>query len=248
MHSAFEGKTVVVTGGTQGIGGAITSLFLEQGANVCAFFHSDEQAAEQLREHAGEHRERLLTLRVDVSDYHAVSSAFDMLRVRWGHANILVNNAGVHCPVSPFEQHDNQTWSDVFSTNLFGVVFATKIVIPAMKEARWGRIINISSIAATEGLPNGSPYAASKASLLGLTRSLAKEVAPYAITVNALLPGMTETRMADALPREAYDRILSTIPIGRTATSTEVASLVGFLASDAANYVSGSLIHVSGGR
>ncbi|MCA6111547.1 SDR family NAD(P)-dependent oxidoreductase [Bradyrhizobium cenepequi] len=248
MQSTFEGKTVVVTGGTQGIGGAVTSLFLEGGAKVCALFHKDESAAKKLRESAGVHQDRLLTLRVDVSNYQAVSSAFDMLRARWGHASILVNNAGVHCPVAAFELQDNQTWIDVFSANVFGAVFATKAAITPMKKARWGRIINIASIAATEGLLNGSPYAASKASLLGLTRSLAKEVAPYSITVNALLPGMTETRMAHAVPREVYNRILSTIPIGRAATSKEVAALIAFLASDAASYISGSLINVSGGR
>ncbi|MTV19124.1 MULTISPECIES: SDR family NAD(P)-dependent oxidoreductase [Bradyrhizobium] len=248
MQSTLEGKTAVVTGGTQGIGGAITSLFLEHGANVCAFYHRDEMAAKQLHDSVGASRDRLQTLRVDVSDYHAVSSAFDTLRARWGAANILVNNAAVHCPITAFERQDNRTWSEVFSINVLGVVFATKLAIPPMKEARWGRIINISSMAATDGLPNGSPYAASKASLLGLTRSLAKEVAPYAITVNALLPGMTETRMANVLPRDAYDRLLSTIPIGRIADSKEVASLVAFLAGGSASYISGSLIPVSGGR
>ncbi len=248
MQSTLEGKTAVVTGGTQGIGGAVTSLFLENGAKVCAFFHSDESAVKKLHEIVGANQDRLLTLRVDVSNYQAVSSAFDTLRARWGHASILVNNAGVHCPVAAFESQTNQTWIDVFSANVFGAVFATKVALTPMKNARWGRIINISSIAATEGLLNGSPYAASKASLLGLTRSLAKEVAPYSITVNALLPGMTDTRMAHAVPREVYSRILSTSPMGRAAASKEVAALVAFLASDSASYISGSLIPVSGAR
>lgn len=247
MDGTLVGRTVVVTGGTQGIGAAITRTFLEQGARVAALYRSDDENAARFRQ-ALPDAGRLLTLRADVADRGAVQDAFAEVTARLGCVSVLVNNAGVQSPRACFEEQAPDTWTEVFASNVYGTIWPTQAVLPQMKQQQWGRIVNVSSVAATEGYPNCSPYAASKATLLGLTRSLAKEAAPYAITVNAILPGITDTRAARGLPGDVFGQLLSILPMRRCANTCEVAALACFLATDAASYISGACIPITGAR
>jgi len=233
-----DGAVVVVTGGAQGIGAAIVQRFSEQGARVFSFdLHTP-----------AEPRHDVVDLIVDVTDETSVVRGFDL--VRHDHATIdaLVNNAGVQ-RVGATSGMTLETWNLVVDTHLTGTFLCCRTALPLL-ERRGGAIVNVSSVAALQGLPGRAPYSAAKAGLLGLTRSLAVEVAPSGVRVNAVAPGHTRTSMAerafaDGVLTEAD--IVRRVPMGRMANPSEIADVVAFLAGPHSSYVTGQCLVVDGG-
>ncbi len=242
----LTGKVALVTGGSRGIGRAISVALAQAGAFVLVNYRSNAEAAEdtlKLVRHAG--GEGAL-LQFDVADPKAVDEAIASARDEHGGIDILVNNAGVSIDqlllrVSP--EHLEQTWA----TNVNGAVFCAKACIKGMMRKRSGRVINLSSVVAETGNPGQVVYSASKAAVLGVTRTLALEYASRGITVNAIAPGFIDTDMTAALPEAAIAGILERTPLGRVGTPEEVAAAAVFLASDEASYITGQVVRVNGG-
>ncbi len=237
MHD-FADQRVVVTGGTRGIGRAITEAFLERGAEVIALYASDDRKAEEL---AG--RERLSLHRLDVSDYAAVEAFFGGLAAP---PQILINNAGIRrdAIVGMMKQDD---WKRVLEVNLDGTFYMAKLAVQAMSRQRYGRIINVVSPSAHLGFHGQANYAASKAGQIAMAKSLAREVAKRNITVNCVSPGFVDTDLLADIDDAKKKELLAMVPMGRFAEPREVAAAVLFLASREASYVTGAVLEVSGG-
>ena len=219
-------KVAVVTGGSRGIGAAIAERLRADGLTVVTFARSEGSA----------------DVACDVSDPAAVKAAFDEVRERFGPALVLVNNAGVTRDGLAVRMPP-EDWSTVIATNLDGAFHCMREVLGDMLKARWGRIVNISSVVAEHANPGQANYIAAKAGLLGLTRSVAKEMARRNVTVNAVTPGFIETDMTKALG----DELLKIIPAGRVGKPEEVAAAVSFLVSEDATYINGATLAVDGG-
>jgi 3-oxoacyl-[acyl-carrier protein] reductase len=239
-------RVVVVTGGSRGIGRAICRQMGGPGTTVYFNYAASDAAAAEttgLVSAAGgvAHSER-----VDVADEEAVAAFFKNIVAATGKIDVLVNNAGITRD-GLLPRMKMSDWDDVINTNLKGVFNCTKFASRTMMKQRSGRIINISSIIGVTGNPGQSNYAASKAGIIGFTKAMAKELASRGITVNAVAPGYVETDMTVALPEKAREAMIERIPLGRVGTAGEVAAVVDFLASEAAAYITGQVIHVSGG-
>ena len=238
-------KYALITGGARGIGASISRELASRGYFVLINFKSSLQAAEKLKQEIEEKGGKAGLLQFDVSDVGQVDSALE----QWeeSHPNeyisVLVNNAGIRNDTLMVFMNDGQ-WSDVISANLNGPFYVTRRLLKRMMTKRWGRIVNMSSLSGLKGLPGQVNYSASKAALIGLTKSLAQEVAPRKVTVNAVAPGFIDTDMTAALPKEELVRM---VPAGRFGRPEEVASLVSFLVSDEAAYITGQVISINGG-
>ncbi|MGB8225126.1 MAG: 3-oxoacyl-ACP reductase family protein [Polyangiales bacterium] len=242
----LTGKIAVVTGGSRGIGRATSVALAEAGAFVLVNYRSNEAAAQEtlrLIEAAGGHGG---LLRFDVSDPEAVDVAITGAIKGHGHIDILVNNAGISIDqllLRVSAKDLEMTWA----TNVNGAVFCAKACIRPMMKQRWGRIINVSSVVAESGNAGQVVYSTSKAALMGLTRSLAREYASRGITVNAIAPGFIDTEMTADLPAPARQGIIDQTPLGRIGRPEEVAATVVFLASAEASYITGQVVRVNGG-
>ena len=238
MHD-FSDQRVIVTGGTRGIGAAISDAFLERGAEVIAVYASDDAKAEAF----AQGRERLKTAKLDVSDYAAVEKLFGELD---GPIQVLVNNAGIRrdAIVGMMKKDD---WRRVMDVNLDGTFYMSKHAVQAMSRQRYGRIVNVVSPSAHLGLHGQANYAASKAGQIAMARSLAREVAKRNITVNCVSPGFVDTELLADLDDAKKKELLTMVPMGRFGEPREVASAVMFLASREASYVTGSVLEVTGG-
>jgi len=242
----LAGKVAIVTGGSRGIGRAVCVALAQAGAHVLVNYRSNEEAANEtlrLVEEAGGTGE---LLGFDVADPDSVDAAIKDAAKRHGHLDILVNNAGISIDqllLRVTAKDLDATWA----TNINGAVFCAKACIRPMMRSRWGRIINLSSVVAESGNPGQVIYSASKAALLGMTRSLAREYASRGITVNAVAPGFIETDMTADLTEEAKQGILERTPLGRIGRPEEVAAAVVFLASEEASYITGQVVRVNGG-
>ena len=234
-------KIALVTGAARGLGYAIAVALQASGARVVLADVSPtvNEAAEAIGA-AG-------AIQMDVAQYPAVETALTSINERYGAPDILVNNAGITTNIARTDRMEPAAWERELAVNLNGPFYLTRLVLPSMKEKGWGRIINISSTAATGGLSRQSGYAASKAGLLGLTRTVALEFAPYGITCNAILPGLIETEKVGELPHDIREAAIERIPAGRTGIPEEVAALVAFLASPLAGYINGVAIPIDGG-
>ncbi len=188
-----------------------------------------------------------LAVVMDVSDGDSVRAMVEKVMQRYGKIDILVNNAGT-CPLTPFESINRAEWDRVMAINLTGAFLCSQAVVPLMKQAGYGRIVNISSVAGKMGgVTVGAHYAASKAGLLGLTWSLARLYAPFGVTANAIAPATVETDMTRGWPRDALERLRQSIPLGRLARVSDVAAAAVFLASEEAGFITGEVLDINGG-
>lgn len=243
----LKGRVAVVTGGSRGIGRAIALALAEEGADVAINYQRNEaqakevaQAIEKLGRSAG-------TFQADVSDSEQVKRMRDAVLQRFDRGvDILVNNAGINRDKS-FARMDEEIWNSVVSVNLNGVFHCTKAFLDGMAAKGFGRIINISSIVAQMGNFGQANYAAAKAGVLGLTKTLARELAGKGVTVNAVAPGFIETDMVASLPEDVRERIRVQIPLRRFGKPEEVAKAVVFLASEETGYITGHVLSVNGG-
>ncbi len=236
----------VVTGGSRGIGRAISLALAAGGMNVCVCFKTDPSAAEDTVTEAAKAGVDAFHFRADVSKEQDVSSLFSALSERWGGAEVLVNNAGIY-ERSSFTQLAYADWKRTLENDLDSAFLCCSAAVPHMKEKHFGRIVNISSQLALKGSRHGAHYAAAKAGMIGLTRSLAIELGPEGITVNAVLPGSVKTRILNGYSEEQLEDMAKSIPAGRIGTAEDVAHAVAFLASGDAAYINGASINVSGG-
>jgi NAD(P)-dependent dehydrogenase (short-subunit alcohol dehydrogenase family) len=251
MPERLAGKVAVVTGGAQGIGRAIVEKLAQEGARV-SFLDRDEAGGASTARELGGRGPAVAFLRADVTREAEVKAAVEQVIRREGGLDVLVNNAGVNAYFDAAAMTEAE-WDAVFAVDLKGAWLCCKHALPAMKRAGRGSIVNIASIHATLTIAGMFPYAAAKAGLVGLTRSLALDCAPANIRVNAVLPGWTRTRLVEEWfrmqpdPAEAERRVLAVHPLGRLATPMEVANLVAFVASDEASGITGAALAVDGG-
>jgi len=238
----LTGKAALVTGASGGIGGAIARALHAQGATVAL---SGTRVA-PLEALAAELGDRAHVLPCDLSDGAAVEALPKAAAEAMGAVDILVNNAGITRD-QLFMRMSDADWSAVLEVNLTSVMRLTRGCLRGMMKARWGRIVNVSSVVGVTGNPGQANYAASKAAVIGMSKSLAQEVASRGITVNCVAPGFIATAMTDALNAEQKSRIAGGIPAGRMGTPDEIAAVAVFLASSEAGYVTGQTLHVNGG-
>lgn len=238
-------RIALVTGSTRGIGKSIASRLAAEGATVIVTGRSAEQAEEVAR-HLTEQGGRAFGFALEVTDAASVNEVFSRVQEEIGVIDILVNNAGVTKDTLLMRMGEDD-WDTVLQVNVSGAYRCSRAVLKGMMKKRWGRIINISSIVGLIGNTGQVNYAASKAALIGMTKSLAKEIASRGITVNAVAPGFIESDMTGVLNEQYKEALLSQIPLGRIGHPDEVSSCVAFLASDDASYITGHTLVVDGG-
>ncbi|MDH5797067.1 MAG: SDR family oxidoreductase [Paracoccaceae bacterium] len=237
----FDGKTAAITGGASGIGLAIASRMLSEGANV-AIWDLNEAPEGVLPQ------DRLLQQRVDITDYANVCDARDGVVNRFGGLDILICSAGITGPNTTVADYPIDAWRSVIEVNLHGLFHCNKAVVETMTDAGYGRIVNIASVAGKEGNPNASAYSTSKAGVIGLTKSLGKELAKTGVLVNCIAPAAVATPIFDQMSKEFIDFMLTKIPMGRFGEIDEIASLVCWLASEECSFSTGAVYDISGGR
>lgn len=234
-------RVVLITGGSRGIGAACASWFVAHGDRVAVTYRGDLPPSAP--EGAGD---RFFPVRCDVTDPEQVESAYAAIEARFGPVEVLVANAGITRDTLVLRMGE-EAWHEVIETNLTGSFRVAKRAVAKMLRLHHGRIVFVSSVGAFVGLPGQANYAASKAGLVGMARALAREVASRQITVNVVAPGVIETDMTDALGKARVGELEAMVPLGRVGSPADVAAVVGFLASDAAAYVTGSVVPVDGG-
>jgi 2-dehydro-3-deoxy-L-rhamnonate dehydrogenase (NAD+) len=225
----FSNRRAVVTGGASGIGQAVARRIESEGGRAAVWDMSGG-------------------IRTDVSDYSSVERAVAKTLEDIGGIDILVNCAGITGPTVPVAEFPLDGWQNVIAVNLNGTFHCCRAVVPLMQAQNYGRIINLASIAGKEGNPNASAYSASKAGVIGLTKSLGKELAKTKITVNCVTPAVIQTPILEQVPKDFIAFMLSKIPMGRTGTLDEAASLICWLASEECSFSTGAVFDLSGGR
>ncbi|WP_017929592.1 acetoacetyl-CoA reductase [Limimaricola hongkongensis] len=236
-------RTALVTGGSRGIGAAISKALKAEGYTVVATYAGNDEKAKAFTEETG-----IATYKWDVGDYEACQAGIAQVEEAHGPIEVLVNNAGITRD-APFHKMTPQQWREVIDTNLTGLFNMTHCVWPGLRERKFGRVINISSINGQKGQFAQANYAAAKAGDIGFTKALAQEGARAGITVNAICPGYINTEMMSTIPEKVMNEvILPQIPVGRLGEPEEIARCVVFLASDAGGFVTGSTLSANGGQ
>lgn len=235
-------KVAIVTGASRGIGQSIARRLLEDNVEVIGTATTESGASAVTEMLAGNGTGYVL----NVGDVESIDAFFEQIKANHASPLILVNNAGITRDNLALRMKDDE-WNSVIDTNLGSIYRVTKRCMRGMTKARWGRVINISSVVGSMGNPGQSNYAAAKAGMEGYSRSIASELGSRGITVNCIAPGFIATNMTDELPEAQKETLLSRIPAGRLGEPSEIASLVAFLASDAAAYITGETIHINGG-
>jgi 2-dehydro-3-deoxy-L-rhamnonate dehydrogenase (NAD+) len=239
----FEGRTAVITGGASGAGRGVAERIGAEGGKVALWDLNPEALAKTRAELGAAH-----TVALDVSDAGAVAKAAQETFGALGRIDILVNSAGITGATVPVQDFPIDSWKQVFDINVNGVFYCCRAVIPLMLKNDYGRIINVSSVAGKEGNPNASAYSASKAAVLGFTKSLGKELATTGVRVNAVTPATFKSPILDQLPQSQIDYMQSKIPIGRLGEVPEVAALICWLASEECSFTTAATFDISGGR
>ena len=243
---SLQGKCALVTGGSRGIGRAVCLELARQGARVAVNYAGNAAAAEETVRACDALGAEAFAIQADVADAAACEAMVKEVLARFGRLDILVNNAGVtRDGLMPMMKEAD--WDAVLDTNLKGAFHCMKAVYRPMMKQKYGRIVNLSSIVGLRGNAGQANYAASKAGLIGLTKSMAKELAARNVTVNAVAPGFIDTDMTAALPEKAREAMLTTIPMGRLGQAEDVAQAVAFFAGDTSAYVTGQVLCVDGG-
>ncbi|WP_294444516.1 acetoacetyl-CoA reductase [uncultured Sphingomonas sp.] len=232
----------LVTGGTRGIGAAISQALRADGYDVAAVYHGNDAAADRFRQDTG-----IATFKWDVADEAACLAGAAQVEERLGPISVLVNNAGITRD-RLFHKMSWEQWRTVLSTNLDSMFAMTRAIIEGMRERRFGRIINISSINGQKGQAGQVNYSAAKAGVIGFTKALAQEGAGYGITVNAVCPGYVDTDMVAAVRESVRENIIAGIPLGRLGDPEEIAQAVSYLASQRAGFCTGSVLTINGGQ
>ena len=241
----LKGKVAVVTGAAQGIGRAIAETLARHGADVVVA-DLDPGRSQETVAAVSKLGRRALNVKVNVADWNDVKSMTDQVLKDWGKIDILVNNAGITRD-GLLVRMKEEDWNLVLQVNLNGTFHCTKAVLQPMTKQRYGRIVNIASIVGAMGNAGQANYAASKAAVIGFTKTIAREYASRQVTVNAVAPGFIDTAMTQGLPADVKETLQKQIPLGRLGQPSDVAEAVRFLASDEAGYITGQVVHVNGG-
>ena len=242
----FQNKVVVITGGSRGIGFATAEKFLQEGATVIIAASSQNNAEKAQHKLWEKHPGSIVdAISPDLSNLEAVKAAFSDIHSRYGSIDILINNAGVS-ESTPFEQYTEETFDRVMDLNVKGVFNASRAAAEIMVQQGSGVILSTSSVVGTYGQPGGIAYPTSKFAVNGMTLSLARELGPKGIRVNAVAPGITETDMMKAVPKEVIEPLVQQIPLKRLGQPEDIANAFAFLASDEASYITGVVLHVDG--
>ena len=243
MTTRLDGQTAIVTGAARGIGLGIAKRLAHEGCRVVSWDRDAGPLAASKTEF-----EPALAQVVDVTDLKSVERTFEAAAKMFGKIDILVNNAGVNGPTVPTWEYPPEAWDRVLSVDLTGVFYCCRAIVPHMRANRYGRIVNIASIAGKEGNPNAAHYSASKAGVIALTKSLGKELATENISVNCITPSAAKTRIFDQMTQAHIDYMLSKIPRGRFLQVQELATLAAWLASEENSFSTGAVWDLSGGR
>ena len=241
-----DGRVAVVTGGGRGIGRAVAVRLANEGANVAISYRSNDAAAEEVAEEVRAAGTLSEIFKGDVASPEDVDALFSGVRDSFGQIDILVNNAGLTRDNLMMRMRESE-FDEVLRTNLKGTYLCTRAALRPMIRARWGRIINVSSVVGLVGNVGQANYAASKAGIIGFTKSVAREVAQRGITANVVAPGYVETELTRSLPDDVKDQIKGQVPAGRFGEAEEVAEVIAFLAGEGAGYVTGQTLAVDGG-
>ena len=240
----YKDRSAVITGGAKGIGLATAKRFHASGAKV-SLWDMDESRLNEVKDTFPDNIDIQV---VDVTNWDSVNAAAENSLKSIGGADILVNSAGIAGPNFKTWEYPVEEWLKVVDIDLNGTFLCCRALVPFMRENKYGRIVNIASIAGKEGNPNAAPYSASKAGVIGLTKSLGKELADMNITVNCITPAAVRTEIFDQISQEHIDFMLSKIPIGRFGTVDEIANLITWLSSEECSFSTGGVFDISGGR
>ena len=243
----LTGRNALVTGGSRGIGMAICQDLAEAGANVALNYNKSQADADQVVEKIKDLERQAFAIQADVSSFQGAQEMVHKVVNTFGSLDILVNNAGINWD-GPIWQMSEDQWDDVIKVDLKGTFNYCRAVAPIFKEQKYGKIVNITSVEGLRGRSNQTNYSAAKAGVIGLTKSLARELGRHNVNVNAVAPGFILTQMFEALPEEAKQNAMSEIVLGRAGKPEEVAWVVTFLCSERARHITGQCIQVSGGQ